>query len=224
LDAFRQFAAQSQRVLTWQEQHGDIFNGLENVRLLTSQDINNNIKIAGEHNRRNATLLQIGLNSIGISQNTDDILSNFPGTNRRFEKLADNLYSDYGHHPAEIAATLQMASELSNNIVLVYQPHQNSRQHAIKDQYTDQFEIASDIYWLPTHLSAGNRDDNSLPILEPADLIKNITNKDHVHIAKLDDTLWDNIQAARSAGKLVLVMGAGAIDKWARERLRSTES
>lgn len=142
-------------------------------------------------------------------------LQSFPGTDRRFEKLADNLYTDYGHHPVEIAATLQLARELSDHVVLVYQPHQNIRQHEIRDAYTDQFELAEHVYWLPTYLS---REDPALPILTPEELMRNITNKD-AHITDLDNEFWDTIQRHRDAGHLVLCMGAGSIDGWVRERL-----
>jgi UDP-N-acetylmuramate--alanine ligase len=186
------------------------------ISLLSPLDINKNLKIAGVHNRRNATLVQTAVRILGFTQPTDNIINNFPGTDRRFEKLADNLYSDYGHHPVEIAATLQMAREVSKNIVLVYQPHQNIRQHEIKNQYTSQFELAEKIYWLPTYLS---REDPNLPILQPNDLIQNITNKDDVQIADFNDDLWQSIQNARTAGKLVLCMGAGKIDSWVRNKL-----
>jgi len=126
------------------------------------------------------------------------------------------LYSDYGHHPVEIAATLQLARELSDHVVLVYQPHQNIRQHEIRDQYIDQFELADEIYWLPTYLS---REDSNLPILQPSELIKNITNISDIHIANFNDELWNTIKNAQSEGKLVLCMGAGKIDGWLRERL-----
>jgi len=142
-------------------------------------------------------------------------LGNFPGTDRRFERIADNLYSDYGHHPKEIAATLQLARELSDHVVLVYQPHQNRRQTRIQKDYIDQFELADDIYWLPTYLS---REDPNEPTLTPEDLIQNITNKDAVHIAAFGDELWKNIQQARGEGKLVLCMGAGTIDSWVRQK------
>src|SRR5690606_25419386 len=104
---------------------------------------------------------------IGDSQSNTAALSSFPGTNRRFEKLAENLYTDYGHHPEEIAATLQLAREASEDIVLVYQPHQNWRQHFIRDQYTDQFELAGTTYWLPTYLTRENPDQE---ILTPEEL------------------------------------------------------
>ena len=161
--------------------------------------------------------MQIAIRRLGVLDETSDILSSFPGTDRRFEKLADNLYSDYGHHPAEIAATLQMAREMSEHVVLVYQPHQNIRQHELRDEYTNQFELAEEIYWLPTYLS---REDPNLPILAPEDLIQNITNRNHVHVAEFNGELWDIIQQARAEGKLVLGMGAGAIDGWLRDQLK----
>ena len=156
---------------------------------------------------------------MNISANKSAIyqaINSFPGSGRRFEKLADNLYSDYGHHPIEIRATLQMARELSDRVVLVYQPHQNVRQHEIIDQYTaDIFRDANEIYWLPTYLTRENPD---LPILTSQQLTKNI-NPEKLHFADLDDNLWQNITTAQKSGKLVLCMGAGTIDGWIREQL-----
>lgn len=215
LDAFHDFAEQSGQVMSWADQHGEIFDGLFQVSLLTNNQVND-INLAGLHNRRNATLVQTALLWIGITNDTDKILESFPGTDRRFEKLADNLYSDYGHHPTEIAATLQMAREVFDHVVLVYQPHQNIRQHEIKGDYTNQFELAEEIYWLPTYLS---REDPKLEILTSEQLTTHLTNKSSVHSAEFNDELWNNIQRARQAGKLVLCMGAGAIDEWVRKRL-----
>jgi UDP-N-acetylmuramate--alanine ligase len=220
LDAFRQFTINSMNVIAWDDQHSEIFKDLAQVKLLNPSDINPELPIVGSVNRRNATLVQAGLEQLGITSKTDDILGKFPGTDRRFEKLADNLYSDYGHHPIEIAAALQVAHELSDHIIIVYQPHQNIRQHEIRDQYTNQFELAETIYWLPTYLT---REDPNLPILKPKELIQNMTNKDHVQIADFNDDLWKTIQAARDKGILVLAMGAGEIDKWIRHKLAETK-
>jgi len=215
LEAFRKFALQSNQVITWNDQHSELFDDLPKVKMLDSSLVHPLI-IAGVQNRRNATLVQNALKILDFNQDTKEILAMFPGTSRRFEKLADNLYSDYGHHPVEIAATLQLASELSGNIVLVYQPHQNMRQHEIKDQYTNQFNLAKTIYWLPTYLT---REDQNQQILEPQELIKAINHKDRVQISDLNDELWNNIQTARRDGKLVVAMGAGNIDGWLREKL-----
>ncbi|NTW61300.1 hypothetical protein HGB24_01245 [Candidatus Saccharibacteria bacterium] len=217
-DAFRQFASQSRRTIIWRDQQSDIFEKINEIDILDPQQINPDLRLAGIHNRRNATLSIKAIEKLGINQNINDILSDFPGTDRRFEKLAPNLYSDYGHHPIEIAATLQMARELSDNVVLVYQPHQNIRQHHIRDEYTDQFELAEKIYWLPTYLS---REDPNLRILSPEELIQNLTNKNAVSIADFNDDLWNEIVKHLDNSQLVLCMGAGRIDSWVRQRLIS---
>lgn len=216
--AFRQFMNQSDHTIMWQPDGTKVQASADDGWILRENEVQP-IKLAGEHNRRNATLVAKALEYLGLANmaKAQEVLARFPGTDRRFEKLADNLYSDYGHHPSEIAATLQMARELCDHVVLVYQPHQNVRQHEIKDQYVHCFELAEEIYWLPTYLS---REKPLLPILTPQELSQNVTNRDSVHFADLDDSLWAIVKAARSEGKLVLAMGAGSIDSWVRNELR----
>lgn len=218
--AFRQFVHQSDASILWQKDADYIATREPSAWCLQSDEVLS-LSIPGEHNRRNATLVLKAIERLGIGENISnrDAISTFPGTDRRFEKLADNLYSDYGHHPVEISATLAMARELSDDVVLVYQPHQNVRQHEIIDQYTDCFTDANDIYWLPTYQT---REDPSLRILAPQELTKNIVNKEVVHITALSGELWRNIQSARQRGALVLCMGAGSIDDWIRLQLRKS--
>lgn len=216
-NAFSQFLTQSAGNIVWQADAETTKTTGEKNWILQDDEVLD-LKLAGAHNRRNGTLVVKAMERLQLASPTvtSDILNRFPGTDRRFERLADNLYSDYGHHPVEIAATLQLAHELSDEVVLVYQPHQNVRQHEIRHQYADCFDQASDIYWVPTYLS---REDPRLPILSPAELIEDIPHKDRIHIAELDDTLWKHITDARADGKLVLCMGAGSIDGWLRGRL-----
>lgn len=216
--AFREYIAQSDLTITWSA----VIDFIEAGDTTPIWALNDNevlaVDLAGEHNRRNATLVYKALEYllIGTPNTRLEALSRFPGTDRRFEKVATNLYSDYGHHPEEIAATLQLAKELSRHVVLVYQPHQNWRQHFIRDQYTNQFEGAETVYWLPTYLTRENPDQ---PVLLPQDLTQNITNPLAIHYAELNDDLWSEIQAHRDAGHLVLAMGAGTIDKWVRDQI-----
>lgn len=212
--AFRQFISQSTQGVMW-HRDSDYINDDSGELWKLGEDEVITLPLAGEHNRRNATLVIKALEQLGVSDAVEarEHLASFPGTNRRFERLADNLYTDYGHHPVEIAATLQMARELSDSVVLVYQPHQNVRQHEIRDQYTDQFEQAETIYWLPTYLS---REDPTLEVLSPAQLTSKLTNKAAVVYSDMNDALAAEIQQARADGKLVLGMGAGSIDGWLR--------
>lgn len=214
---FRQYISQSSHTIGWEKDLSFVSQPTNNSIWALDTKETVPLRVPGEHNRRNATLVLKGLEYLGLgNENNTEILESFPGTDRRFEKLGDNLYSDYGHHPAEIAAMLQLAHELSDNIVLVYQPHQNQRQHFVRDQYTTQFDIAEKVYWLPTYLA---REDPALPVLTPQELTKNITNQAVIAYGELNDELWDKIQGHREAGHLVLCMGAGTIDAWVREKL-----
>jgi UDP-N-acetylmuramate--alanine ligase len=218
IQAFSQFTQQADVTIMWQHDNQDVQVSFEEGWLLQDNEVLD-INLPGAHNRQNATLVAKTIEYLQLAdrEKTVAALARFPGTNRRFEKLADNLYSDYGHHPREIAATLQLARELSDHVVLVYQPHQNVRQHEVRDQYTNCFELAEKVYWLPTYLS---REDPALSVLAPEELVQTVTNKEVVIVAELDDELWHSIQNARREGKLVLGMGAGTIDGWLREKLK----
>lgn len=220
---FRRYIDQSAHTIAWQQDLTYIEQSTNDSIWALSVDQTLDINLLGEHNRRNATLVLKALEYLNIADNDSarsEALSSFPGTDRRFEKLAEGLYSDYGHHPEEIAATLQLARESSDNVVLVYQPHQNWRQHFIRDQYTTQFELANKVFWLPTYLTRENADQE---ILTPQDLTVNVTNKNAVEYAELNDALWNEIQKARESGALVLTMGAGTIDAWVRGQLSTTK-
>jgi UDP-N-acetylmuramate--alanine ligase len=217
-DAFTQFLGRSQHAIMWQHDTTVIdVNPPRTAWCLNDSEILD-LRIAGTHNRSNATLVVKACEylKIGTTEQATTNVVSFPGSSRRFERLADNLYTDYGHHPVEIAATLQLARELSDHVVLVYQPHQNTRQHTVRSSYTTCMEQAEEIYWLPTFQT---REDSQLPILTPEQLIERLTNKDNVIISDLNDELWQHIQAARANGKLVLCMGAGTIDGWVRQQL-----
>jgi UDP-N-acetylmuramate--alanine ligase len=181
------------------------------------------IKLAGLHNRKNAFLAVSALSEILEKDFTDlaKLISDFPGTQRRMEKLATGIYSDYAHHPVEIKATLQSASELCNlydfdGVVAVYQPHQNIRQHMLLGQYGDSFDTAKKVYWLPTYLSRENPD---LSVLTPADIISQIDENDYIEVANTDSDLWQKIIQHRKNNQLILFMGAGSIDSWVRANL-----
>jgi UDP-N-acetylmuramate--alanine ligase len=86
LTAFKQFGIQSQSLISWSDQHQELFDGHPDATIVNPSEARK-LSIAGEHNRKNATLVQIAAKKLGFSQNTDDIIARFPGTNRRFENL-----------------------------------------------------------------------------------------------------------------------------------------
>ena len=153
------------------------------------------------------------------------ILNEFPGVGRRFEKLADGLYTDYAHHPEEIVATIEMAREQAKiddkkGVVVVYEPHQNARQTEVKDGYREAFVGADKIFWLPTYLV---REPEGVPILSAEELAGGLVNEEDVCLAWLSRGLAITIREELAAGNLVLLMTAGPADAWMR-RLAAGES
>jgi len=223
-EAFITFIEQSDQTFLWEKELRYLQHDLQADYEAYDELMNlSHLKLAGDHVRHNAYLAERALGWLFAdmpTQSISDALNTFPGTQRRMEKLMDNLYSDYGHHPAEIAATLQLARELSDHVVLVYQPHQNTRQHDVRSEYKDSMVLAETIYWLPTYLT---REDDTLDILTPEQLISELSNAASAQSVELNDTLWENIQREREAGNLVLCMGAGTIDGWLRQRLADTK-
>lgn len=206
--AFAQFEAQSQYVVK-------------------NTTVNEKFTLVGKLRRRDASIalevLQY-LRSVDDEINCSDdeiiaVLNDFPGAGRRFERIAEGVYSDYGHHPNEIKATVEMAKELRDRdnytgLAVIYQPHQNTRQHKVRDGYLDAFNGADKVFWLPTYLT---REDPNLEILTPENLISNLRNPEIAEPAELNDDLASKILQLKKQGWLILLLTAGPADGWLRK-------
>ena len=200
--AFQQFKSQSEMVID------EVKDGYE-------------IKLAGEARRQDAVLAIEAI--LKMSPGVDitkvvEVLNEFPGVGRRFEKLVDGVYTDYAHHPEEIAATVEMAKEEAEltgrkGVVVVYQPHQNTRQHEVREGYKDAFKGVEKIYWLPTYLT---REDPNLAVLTPEELIEGLSNCEVAEATEATDELAEKLRQHLKDGYLVILMTAGPADGWMR--------
>ena len=203
VEAFEQFKRQSEMVIERSDIPSKMF------------------KLAGEARRYDAALASEAVKKMMPEVDETrivEIMSEFPGVGRRFEKLVDGLYTDYGHHPEEIYATIEVAEEQvrmdgKKGVVVVYQPHQNVRQYEVRNEYRDAFSKADKVLWLPTYLV---REDPNLPILTPEELIVGIKDAE---VAELNDDLFSKILNLRDEGYLVLLMTAGPADGWLRKKI-----
>jgi UDP-N-acetylmuramate--alanine ligase len=89
------------------------------------------LALAGEHNRRNAATALAALELAGIArEEAAPALAEFRGAARRLELRGEangiEIFDDYAHHPAEIAATLG-ALRNGRRLVVLFQPHLYSR-------------------------------------------------------------------------------------------------
>jgi UDP-N-acetylmuramate--alanine ligase len=90
--------------------------------------------LPGRHNRLNAAAALEALELAGVPRGAAErVLPEFRGAGRRFERRGEargiQVFDDYGHHPSEIAATLETArsSAAGGRVLVVFQPHLFSR-------------------------------------------------------------------------------------------------
>jgi UDP-N-acetylmuramate--alanine ligase len=92
------------------------------------------LAVPGEHNARNAACAVAALELAGAERpEAERALTEFQGVGRRQESRGEaggvRLLDDYGHHPAEVEATLAAARELAGDgrVLVLFQPHLFSR-------------------------------------------------------------------------------------------------
>ncbi len=124
------------------------------ARAAKSLDLAVELNLAGVHNVRNA----LAAIAVGREVGVDDraiaaALAEFRGVGRRFQRYGDvaidgggsfTLIDDYGHHPAEMEATLAAAraSFPARRLVLAFQPHRYTR---TRDLFEDFVRVLSTV-------------------------------------------------------------------------------
>ena len=108
--------------------------------------------IPGRHNVLNALAAIAIADSCGAEfPLVARALATFAGAKRRFETkyLSANhrIVDDYGHHPSELAATLQTARSLKpKRIVVLFQPHRFTRTQALADDFGRVLQQADQVF------------------------------------------------------------------------------
>ncbi|MBR6168521.1 hypothetical protein IKQ74_01075 [Candidatus Saccharibacteria bacterium] len=188
--------------------------------------VNSGIILVGGLRRQDASIALEVIEKIAPEldfQKIIDVLNDFPGAGRRFERITHGVFTDYAHHPNEIASTVKMANELKRRdnyagLAVIYQPHQNTRQYEVREGYKNAFVGADKIFWLPTYLTRENPD---LSILSPEELIEETVTKDRTEIADLDESLAEKIHQLHNQNWLIVLMTAGPADDWLRKQFAS---
>ncbi len=221
--AFRDFIALSKSTVVWQSDATRLqMQPSDLVTVIQDNDPSIvSLGLAGLVNRRDAwqvvqSVAQLTHQPIGELVGH---IQAFPGLSRRFEQLVPGLYSDYAHTPRKIEGAIQLACEIAErNVVVVYEGLHNTRQHFIKDDLLHLFDDVAQLYVVPSYLA---REDPTLKILSPRDII-NLTSKPQVGVASsLDDELKAAIAQHLASGDLVLALtagGGGSLDEWLRQQ------
>ncbi len=172
----------------------------------------------GLHNVQNAlgaigVALEAGLPKDAILQG----LANFGGVGRRFERKGEHggvlVVDDYGHHPAEIKATLETARACypDRRLVVAFQPHRFSRTQALFGEFCTVFSQA-DLLLLTEIYPASEAPIPGVNGLSLAQGIKQVSQtrvRFFPDFAGIERQLKDILKP----GDLFLTLGAGSIWK-----------
>ena len=182
------------------------------------------VKMPGAHNVLNT------LASIAVADELEvpldvvrDALASFGGVQRRFTIVGEargvTLVDDYGHHPAEIEATLDAARRAygDRRVVVAFQPHRYTRTQALLQDFARAFNRADLV--LVTEIYPGGED--PIPGVSGkrlADEIKAHGHHDVTYVPTRAEVtnVVDRIAQPRD---IVICLGAGDINKCARELL-----
>jgi UDP-N-acetylmuramate--alanine ligase len=183
------------------------------------------VNLPGRHNVLNALAAIAVATELGISERAIlKALAEFRGVGRRFQKYGDislageggktgafTLIDDYGHHPAEMAATLEAARGAfpDRRIVLAFQPHRYSR---TRDLFEDFVKVLStaDALLLAEVYPAG---ETPIVAADSRTLARALRVFGKVEPVFVEDIagMPEAILRAAQDGDVVLTMGAGSI-------------
>jgi UDP-N-acetylmuramate--alanine ligase len=184
------------------------------------------INMPGMHNVLNATAAVAvacdeGLGDDAIQRG----LANFAGVGRRFEQLGELVFphgtgvlvDDYGHHPTEVAATLDSARQAwaDRRLVMIYQPHRYTRTRDLYEDFVDVLSrcdvlILLDVYAAGEEPIAGADSRSLIRSIRQRGLVEPIfvDNSDKVSVV-LGDIVKD--------GDIVITQGAGNVGQLAQD-------
>lgn len=193
-----------------------------NLREMTNGDVvPYKLQVPGRFNVYNALAAIACARTLGVPVEViQKTLANFQGIWRRFEKVGECqgalIISDYGHHPSAIEQTIKGARAFypGRRIVLVFQPHQHNRTKTLFNDFVKTLRmpdvlILSEIYDVVGREAIEDQNINSRALLAA------LNKENAFYGGNLDETERLTREIIKP-NDVVIVMGAGSIDKVAR--------
>ena len=184
------------------------------------------LNLPGLHNVQNALAAIAVCNELGVPDaSIVRALAGFRGVDRRFQRYGEirlcgdrtteeksfTLIDDYGHHPAEIAATIAAVRGAfpGRRLVLVFQPHRYTRTRDLFEEFVKVLSSA-DVLLLTEVYSAG---ETPLIAADSKSLARalRIQGKVEPIFVETVDELAFNVHNVAQDKDVVLIMGAGSV-------------
>ncbi|NUP12577.1 MAG: UDP-N-acetylmuramate--L-alanine ligase [Polyangiaceae bacterium] len=177
------------------------------------------VKMPGAHNVLNCLATIAVADELEVPLDvTKQALSTFGGVARRFSVVGRVkgrvLVDDYGHHPAEIRATLEAArraySSEDHRIVVAFQPHRHTRTRDLFDDFSRAFNEA-DVLLVTDIYAAGEA---PIPGVSAESLVQSIREHGHhaAHLVQDKAELPAMLEQLTREGDIVIALGAGDVN------------
>ncbi len=174
----------------------------------------------GRHNVLNAAGAIGLIDALGLSaRDAAEAMRSFGGVKRRFDLVGEadgvTVVDDYAHHPTEIAATIEAASQLGfNKVHVLFQPHRYSRASLFTEVLHDEFGAAFDKADTITFMDVFSAGEAPVPGVSGKTFLNVVLEHDGHPVAhyvpRRIDVVPHMVQLAQS-GDLVITMGAGDV-------------
>jgi len=182
------------------------------------------VRMVGAHNALNALSVLAVADEMDIPIDVVRVaLAEFAGVQRRFtvrgEVAGITVVDDYGHHPAEVRATLAGArAAFGRRLVVAFQPHRYTRTRDLLGEFATSFNDA-DVLFLTSVYPAG---EPPIPGVTSKALVDALAAYGHRNVTFVEHRadLAQTIAPKLKEGDIVLTLGAGDITQVGPELLR----
>lgn len=215
------------RATNW-EQHG-LLSAFTVQRPAPHADLCIQLKWPGRHNVLNALASIAVSTELGVSDAAivRGLLA-FEGVGRRFQILGERQFAhgtalvvdDYGHHPAEIKATLEACRGVwpTKRLVHVFQPHRYTRTQSLFSAFVDVLSASDEVFLFDIY-SAG---ETAIPGINSGVLVQEINQKQSKATLVTESNLEEHLNQSVRDGDVILMQGAGSIGQYANNLMQVT--
>jgi UDP-N-acetylmuramate--alanine ligase len=182
------------------------------------------LRVPGIHNVSNAlAAVAVGLDLSIPPEVIREALEEFAGVERRFQVKGEArgilVVDDYGHHPAEICATLDAAKNgFGRRVVVIFQPHRYTRtKHLLREFFTAFYQ--ADVLVVTEVYAAG---EPVIPGVSGRQIAEGALEHGHRHTTFVSnkEAIPEALLPMLRPGDMVITLGAGDIWQVGEEILR----
>jgi UDP-N-acetylmuramate--alanine ligase len=184
------------------------------------------VNLPGRHNVLNSLAAIAVATELDIpDESIQKALLNFQGIDRRLQLLGEIQFpgghavivDDYGHHPTEVAATLEAVRQgwPQRRLVLVFQPHRYTRTRDLLDDF-GRVLAESDVLLVTEVYAAGEAPIAGADGRAICRAVRSRGQVEPVFVENVDQ-LADALRAVLHDGDVVLTMGAGNLGQVAQD-------